>query len=58
MTMNTSERVEELIKWADRNQPLDPEVNNRNVFDRLFRQFVEWSEKHPELFDVDDKDNV
>ena len=54
--MTTSERVRELIEWSETAgvQPFTIEDIRRNVFERIFREFVEWSEEHPELFDVDD----
>lgn len=58
--MNTAERVQELIEWSETKpvQPFAMDDIRHNVFDRLFREFIEWSEEHPELFDVEDKINI
>lgn len=55
--MTAAEQVQKLIVWSETNpvQPFDNNDIHRNVFERLFREFVEWSEEHPELFNVDDK---
>jgi hypothetical protein len=58
--MTTDERVRELIVWSETAgvQPFTIEDVRRNVFDRLFRELVEWADEHPELFDVEDKINI
>lgn len=55
--MTATERVQELIAWSavEPVQPFDMNDIHRNMFERLFREFVTWSEEHPELFNVDDK---
>lgn len=58
--MTTSERVQELIVWSETAgvQPFTMEDIRRNVFERIFREFVEWADEHPEVFDVEDQINI